>query len=383
MPPKKTSEIEFYNYHEYFIFPQNYNKELAYLVNPVNINNRFRISNDNIHNDQETLRSTQTNLHPINRINDNNSHQNESRILNLPDMPTLLVHHPNSYYPEGSLIYNTTRIIRVPREFQTYGDIVPQFSTYFPGSEPGAIKSKASIIRQKQEEQLQRKRDDGQSTLNSQPSTDNIGDRNFAVPVRNPLHNYLTETQFSTIINTVNGYLKQAFWPYSWRNILDCIVGFLTLWVLSGCFVNDSFIQHHPQVHDYEDPTWKEQQEQKQRNNLSSLSKDVSDSSTNNNNNNSSFNLHEMQSVNTVINSNNSKNDRKNGRFRSYLAGLKRLLTYRSNTAKTLIELENYITDLNKRYYDKNIIFISPKRAGYLSFDIQIPSPLPGEQYEI
>lgn len=52
-------------------------------------------------------------------------------------------HFPNPYTTKDSALYHTTRIVRIPRTFDTHDKLylVPQFSMYTPGKEPAAIEN--------------------------------------------------------------------------------------------------------------------------------------------------------------------------------------------------------------------------------------------------
>lgn len=62
--------------------------------------------------------------------------------------PALVVNHfPNPYVVVDSELWRSTRIVRVPRAFDTspYLYMVPQFSVYTPGKEPAAISSDTDV----------------------------------------------------------------------------------------------------------------------------------------------------------------------------------------------------------------------------------------------
>ncbi|CAI5759982.1 unnamed protein product [Candida verbasci] len=64
-------------------------------------------------------------------------------LISLPnkDYSLIINHFPNIYVNQYSTKYIQTRIIRIPRIYDTIklSDLIPQFSTYYPGMEPGAI----------------------------------------------------------------------------------------------------------------------------------------------------------------------------------------------------------------------------------------------------
>ncbi|PKY06218.1 hypothetical protein P168DRAFT_264757 [Aspergillus campestris IBT 28561] len=87
--------------------------------------------------------------------------------------------HFNPHVPIGSQEYETTRIIRIRRDWMIKGDLAPTFSNLYP-------------------------------------------------EILDPL---IPDQEFRRIINTVNDALVQAFDPFSLRNWVDGVVGLLTGWV--------------------------------------------------------------------------------------------------------------------------------------------------------
>ncbi|KAI1739713.1 Golgin subfamily A member 7/ERF4 family-domain-containing protein [Xylaria scruposa] len=88
--------------------------------------------------------------------------------------------HLNPYVPVNSTEYQTTRIIRVRRDWLIAGDLAPTFSNMYP-----EILDPAGI----------------------------------------------SEQEFRRVIEKLNGSLIPIFSPYNWRNILDGVLGVLTAWV--------------------------------------------------------------------------------------------------------------------------------------------------------
>ncbi|KAI1754221.1 Golgin subfamily A member 7/ERF4 family-domain-containing protein [Xylaria castorea] len=88
--------------------------------------------------------------------------------------------HMNPYVPVSSTEYQTTRIIRVRRDWLIAGDLAPTFSNLYP-----EILDPAGI----------------------------------------------SEQEFRRVIEKLNGSLIPIFSPYNWRNILDGVLGVLTAWV--------------------------------------------------------------------------------------------------------------------------------------------------------
>ncbi|KAI0440340.1 Golgin subfamily A member 7/ERF4 family-domain-containing protein [Xylaria telfairii] len=88
--------------------------------------------------------------------------------------------HLNPYVPLNSTEYQTTRIIRVRRDWLIAADLAPTFSNMYP-----EILDPAGI----------------------------------------------SEQEFRRVIEKLNGSLIPIFSPYSWRNILDGVLGVLTAWL--------------------------------------------------------------------------------------------------------------------------------------------------------
>ncbi|KAI1275109.1 Golgin subfamily A member 7/ERF4 family-domain-containing protein [Xylaria sp. FL0933] len=112
-----------------------------------------------------------------------------SSIIGDPDQPGLgdewgpqhpCFPHLNPYVPIDSPEYKTTRIIRIRRDWLLAGDLAPTFSNMYP-----EILDPAGI----------------------------------------------SEREFRRVIEKLNGALVPIFNPYSWRNILDGVLGMLTAWL--------------------------------------------------------------------------------------------------------------------------------------------------------
>lgn len=88
--------------------------------------------------------------------------------------------HRNPYVPIGSSLYESTRVIRIARDFMVYGDLAPAYSNVFPDI----------------------------------------------------LEPHVTEDQFRVVIARVNEQLQIAFDPWNMWNWIDAIVGLLTLWLV-------------------------------------------------------------------------------------------------------------------------------------------------------
>ncbi|ANB11856.1 Shr5p [Sugiyamaella lignohabitans] len=128
---------------------------------------------------------------------------------------SMLTDFPNPYVPHNSTAFKQTRIVRIPRIFdtQSYDDqnSCPQFSEYFPGTEPGALT----------------------------PTFDENG-VSHGLSSKSPLESYLTHQEFQTIIKGINERLLRAYYPWTWRNVIGNILSFFTL------YMSDYFIK--PQI---------------------------------------------------------------------------------------------------------------------------------------
>ncbi|KAF3902280.1 hypothetical protein ABW20_dc0109216 [Dactylellina cionopaga] len=92
--------------------------------------------------------------------------------------------HVNPHVPPTSPLIESTKIIRIPRDFMIHGDISPAFSNTYPKI----------------------------------------------------LEPYLDEDRFRRVIKTINSELYEAFNPWNWRNWMDASLGVLTLWFAEDVF---------------------------------------------------------------------------------------------------------------------------------------------------
>jgi hypothetical protein len=88
--------------------------------------------------------------------------------------------HLNPHVPLSSPLYETTRIIRIRRDWLLHGDLAPTFSALYP---------------------------------------EVLADAG------------LQEEEFRRVVKDVNSQLVVAFDPFNWRNILDGALGLLTGWI--------------------------------------------------------------------------------------------------------------------------------------------------------
>ncbi|KAF3901780.1 hypothetical protein AA313_de0204402 [Arthrobotrys entomopaga] len=92
--------------------------------------------------------------------------------------------HVNPHVPPNSPLAESTKIIRIPRDFMIHGDTSPAFSNTYPKI----------------------------------------------------LEPYLAEDRFRRIIKAINAELYEAFNPWNWRNWVDASMGVLTLWFAEDIF---------------------------------------------------------------------------------------------------------------------------------------------------
>lgn len=134
-----------------------------------------------------------------------NINQNESAL------PSLVINHfPNPYAPQDSNLYDRTRIVRIPRIFDTCDElyIIPQFSTFLPGKEPAAMLS-ASVECYK---------DAGIYT-----------DRKFGTTSFTPLvPRWLSAEELLEIVETVNKHVYTACSSSDLTSVLESLLDILT-----------------------------------------------------------------------------------------------------------------------------------------------------------
>lgn len=118
-----------------------------------------------------------------------------------------VTHYPNVYVPRGSTEFETTRIVRVPRRFEDTLNC-PCFSTVIPGMEPGAIV--------------------GEPIFQAHGVFDEDGQL-FGYSSASPLAELISLERFQEIVITINGYLEDAFYIYSWFNLVNFVLEVLSL----------------------------------------------------------------------------------------------------------------------------------------------------------
>ncbi|KAG7195240.1 ras modification protein erf4 [Scheffersomyces spartinae] len=118
-------------------------------------------------------------------------------------------HFPNNYVPKYSKAFESTRIVRIPRVFDTVflPDLVPQFSTMRPGNEPAAIS-------------------------NGDPEfvfTGKYEDNYFGMTSVTPLvAGLISADELHEVVTKINDFLYSAFNPFSLPSLFDGILFALT-----------------------------------------------------------------------------------------------------------------------------------------------------------
>lgn len=126
----------------------------------------------------------------------------------------LLAEFPNPYAPAGSSEAQSSHVVRIPREYSSssHFDVsIPQFSTYYPGKEPGAL-SKTDLD------------EDGVV---------------WGVSSECPLQGFLSEQEFTDVVNSVNECISRMYTVSPWMQLLYDVVGIFTLWLSDFVFRPD------------------------------------------------------------------------------------------------------------------------------------------------
>lgn len=134
-------------------------------------------------------------------------------------------HFPNNYVPTESASYRQTRIVRIPRDYATkeLSYMIPQFSSYLPGTEPASLKQA----------------EDGFTVVGKYDYS--VFGSSSCPPL---IPNHLSELEYKQIVGDINGYLLEAFSPYNWRvaveNFLDVATGTLYSKVFNRLIVGNT-----------------------------------------------------------------------------------------------------------------------------------------------
>ncbi|RCK65045.1 Ras modification protein ERF4 [Candida viswanathii] len=133
-----------------------------------------------------------------------------------PSEISIVVNHfPNIYEDMKSSAYQQTRIVRIPRIYDTldFPDLVPQFSKFYPGTESGAITL---------------------SEYNFGEFDGEIFNESSSIE---GLENVVSKDELESIVDHVNTLLALAFNPYNkWallENILELLTGGLFLQIMN------------------------------------------------------------------------------------------------------------------------------------------------------
>lgn len=121
-----------------------------------------------------------------------------------------ITHFPNIYAPMGSKVFEDTRIVRIPRRYETTLEY-PDFSTCLPGLEPAALINEQ----------------EGRTRFVPHGIFDNR--ELFGYSSVSPLSDFFTETEFEEIITSINENMCKASRIYSWFNLLTLVADMLTL----------------------------------------------------------------------------------------------------------------------------------------------------------
>ena len=126
------------------------------------------------------------------------------------DTSLVINHFPNIHTDLSSSTFKETRIIRIPRVYHTvqFPDLIPQFSCYYPGSEPGAITL---------------------TQLMSGSFDDNSFNESSSIP---SLESIILRSEFENIVSLVNESLAVAFNPMSKKDVARKLIGSTIWWVI-------------------------------------------------------------------------------------------------------------------------------------------------------
>lgn len=120
-----------------------------------------------------------------------------------------ITHFPNVYVSKNSKEFETTRIVRVPRRFESTVDY-PCFSTSLPGLEPAALVNDL----------------DGKNFV---PHGIYDNGQLFGYSSVSPLSQFLTQEEFENLVNPINDLMRRACRSFSWLNILEYVLEIVTL----------------------------------------------------------------------------------------------------------------------------------------------------------
>ncbi|RKP32084.1 hypothetical protein METBISCDRAFT_21809 [Metschnikowia bicuspidata] len=125
-----------------------------------------------------------------------------------PPLDLVINHFPNVYVPQGSPVYERTRIVRIPRAYDSHPDSVriPQFSLYTPGKEP------LSLV----------------STDNTSAYSMHDGYMYGTTSMTPLVPLLLSEAELLEIVRNVNSLFQRVFPPMGWVSAMTSVADFLT-----------------------------------------------------------------------------------------------------------------------------------------------------------
>lgn len=144
------------------------------------------------------------------------------------DEALCITHFPNIYCPQGSVEFDRTRIVRLPRRFEESMHY-PSFSTELPGHEPAALQ----------------REDEARFT----PAGFHDG-HVFGRSSLSPLSNYVSPEECRDVVRAINGYLKEAYRVQGTQNILFNALDVLTFYTVSLLL---SYFRRRTQLEQLED----------------------------------------------------------------------------------------------------------------------------------
>ncbi|SCV05149.1 LANO_0H01134g1_1 [Lachancea nothofagi CBS 11611] len=132
------------------------------------------------------------------------------------DEALCITHFPNVYVPIESVSFKETRLVRIPRRFESYVDI-PNFSTQLPGKEPAALVK---------------------HTTNGKFVAKGIYQgQAFGMASVSPLSDYLSDSEFKKIIETINEYLYNGFHHASRMDSVNAVLDTLTFQIWNSLLI--------------------------------------------------------------------------------------------------------------------------------------------------
>lgn len=169
-----------------------------------------------------------------------NYHEHQIHRYRIPTEPQddfheqsiIVTHFPNPYTRPDTLETHSTRIVRVPRVFNSRGARYPEFSIQLPGEEDAAIKD-----------------DDNGSYHQFLPKAE-YNRQWYGSSSVSPLSLYLSDVEFREIVQGVNKLSKTAYESWSILNVVELVLDIFTLWLFmdlvmpiskhvgKGCFVS-------------------------------------------------------------------------------------------------------------------------------------------------